>query len=89
MCIRDSRDTLETRRLKYIDNFVRKTFRSERFSEDWFPLRREDFHNIRDRKPFKETRSRTTRYYNSPLSFMRRRANELYYEDNANVDASY
>ena len=68
---------LEERREKYIDRFVTKTLLNPRFSEPWFPLREPGAMDIRSRRNFYETKSRTTRYYNSPLSFMRRRANEL------------
>ena len=79
--------TLEERRTNYIDCFVRKTLQNPRFSNSWFPLRDRDQHNIRDRKIYQETRSRTQRYYNSPLSFLRRRANYLNEVESANLVA--
>ena len=77
VCAEQNILTLSERRLEYIDNFVKKTVESPRFGQSWYPLRDEITHEIRDRRPFRETRSRTGRYYNSPLSFLRRRANDL------------
>ena len=69
--------TLEERRKTYIDNFVIKTLYNARFSGAWFPRREAGHMDLRARRNYVETKSRTTRYYNSPLSYMRRRANEL------------
>ena len=69
--------SLKKRRENFIDRFIMKTSISDRFGSVWFPLRDTDVHNIRDRRPYKETKAKTSRYYNSPLSFMRRRANDL------------
>ena len=77
ICAEQSIDTLETRRLKYIDSFITKTIDSDRFKDTWYPLREEDEYGIRNRRPFVETRTRTSRYYKSPLSFLRRRANDI------------
>ena len=70
-------ESLEQRRKKYIDRFVAKATRNERFAEEWFPQREEAGPEVRERRVFHETYARTNRYYNSPLSFMRRRANDL------------
>ena len=78
VCAEQNIESLKVRREQYIDNFVTKTLCNERFSEAWFPLRSPDVHNLRDRRPYKETKSKTNRFYNSPLSFMRRRANDLF-----------
>ena len=85
ICAVKSIDTLEERRINYIDNFVRKALNNTRFNSAWFPLRDVDTHNIRDRKIYSETRTRTTRYYNSPLSYMRRRANHINDAEVANL----
>ena len=69
--------TLEERRKECIDRFVAKSVNNERFMEDWFPLREIEGPDIRGRRIFKETCARTSRYYNSPLAFMRRRANDI------------
>ena len=70
-------DTLEERRLNYTDNFIKKTVNSPRFKDSWYPLREDINQDIRNRRPFLETKSRTQRHYMSPLSFLRRRANDL------------
>ena len=70
--------TLKKRREIYIDGFIMKNVLHHRFKDSWFPLRDADTHNIRDRRPYHETRSKTSRYYNSPLSFLRRSANDLH-----------
>ena len=54
-----------------------KTTASNRFAETWFPLRDMNDHNIRGKKVYYETQAKTARYFNSPLAFMRRRANAL------------
>ena len=77
ICAEQDNKTLAERREDYIDNFVKKTVESPRFGQSWYPLREETTHNIRDRRPFKEAQSRTSRFYNSPLSNLRRRANDL------------
>ena len=66
-----------------------KALRSNRFSPSWFPLREVDEHNLRGRRPYVKTRARTGRYYNSPLAFMRRRANNLYVEVPAAATAAF
>ena len=76
ICAEQGIETLKTRREKY--NFIIKTLNTERFSSSWFPLREQNNHNLRDRRPYTETQAKTQHYYNSPLSFMRRRANDLY-----------
>ena len=77
ICAQHNITTLKKRREIQIDKFVVKNVNNPRFGLEWFPTRHSDNYNIRDRDPFKETKCRTTRYYNSPLSFMRRRANAL------------
>ena len=91
ICAEQDIPSLKERRLSYIDNFVMKTINNSKFQNVWYPFRDEDVHNIRDRRPYKETRARTKRYFNSPLAFLRRRANELYLgqEIERNVNESY
>ena len=69
--------TLKERRENYIDNFVLKTLDNPRFTDTWYPRREAHTHDIRNRNPFIETRATTQRYFNSPLSYLRRRANYL------------
>ena len=70
-------ETLEQRRKNSVDKFVIKTTNSERFAENWYPLRITEGPEIRDRRVYYETFAKTKRYYNSPLAYMRRRANDL------------
>ena len=73
-------ETLKKRREVYIDNFVQKALDNPRYSDNWFPRRGENLHNLRARRPYKENKAKTSRYYNSPLSYMKRRANDLHSE---------
>ena len=77
VCAAKGIDTLKKRREDYIDRFIAKTMENTRFADPWFPLRDPDVRGIRGRRSFVESRARTTRYYNSPLSYMRRRANDM------------
>ena len=85
VCAAQDIKSLKTRREEYIDRFVVKTLMNERFATNWFPQRPTNDYNIRNVKPYKETNSRTKRFFNSPLSYMRRRANILYQESRQNV----
>ena len=80
ICAEQDIATLRQRRIDYIDRFVAKSIQNSRFKDSWFPLREEAAYNLRERRPYRETKSRTSRYYNSPLSYMRRRANVLHTE---------
>ena len=77
ICNNNGIDTLKNRRLAALDRFVAKTADSDRFADAWFPVRDLQGPEIRNRRIFQETKSKTTRFYNSPLAFMRRRANDL------------
>ena len=75
-------ETLEDRRLKAVKRFVSKAIRNPRFAPRWFKRRQEDQHGIRRRRPFEERKANTNRFYNSPLMFMTRIANDLETNDN-------
>ena len=77
LCSEHGIETLKERRAKQVDKFVTKTMKNPRYADEWYPLREDDMHNIRDRKKYRETKTKTLRYYNSPISYYRRRANEL------------
>ena len=70
-------ETLQTRRKRAIDNFIFKNYNSARFGAVWFPERINCREDLRNKKKYVETKTKTTRYYNAPLSFMRRRLNEM------------
>ena len=70
-------EPLEVRRQRRFDAFVRKSAASPRFGLAWFPVRAEDRHGLRSRREIVETAAATRRLFMSPLSAMRRKANEL------------
>ena len=76
-CAQQGIKTLEERRKYNLDKFVAKSATNPRFADSWFPLRDLQGPNIRERRIFREMNARTSRYYNSPLAYMRRRANDL------------
>ena len=70
-------ETLEERRVRRCDGFLRKAFANPMFADRWFRQRPTGGPSLRSRRGTAETRASTTRYHNAPLSFLRRRANEL------------
>ena len=70
-------ESLEERRVRRCDVFLRKAFQHPRFSPRWFPPRRGQERDLRRRRAVEETRALTNRKFNSPLAFLKRRANEL------------
>ena len=70
-------DTLASRRVCRIDRFIRKNINNPMVKDRWFPRRRECAYGIRNRRGIEETAARTSRLYNSPVSYMRRSANAL------------
>ena len=69
--------TLAERRGRRCDKFLRKAFQHPRFSDRWFPQRGPQHMELRRRRWTEETRATTNRRFNSPLAYLRRRANEL------------
>ena len=69
-------ESLRDRRLRRCDAFVRKAIRNPRFAA-WFPPREGVRRQLRRRREVQEVRAATSRRFNSPLAFLRRRANEL------------
>ena len=70
-------ETLRERCVRRCDTFIRKSHVNPRFRTTWFPSRGADEAGLRNRRHIIKTRATTNRYFNAPLSFMRRRANEL------------
>ena len=68
--------TLKARRVKRVDKFIRKAAANQRFSS-WFPPRDRSGMELRNRREIRETSALTNRRFNSPLAFIKRRANEL------------
>ena len=68
---------LPDRRLRLLDNFAKKAAEDPKYRR-WFPPK-EFFHrDLRRELFFEEKFARTSRLYNSPLYFMRRRLNQIY-----------
>ena len=70
-------ETLGTRRERRCDVFIRKIACNPQFSGRWFRGRPNAGHDLRRRREIFEPRAGTARWFNSPLSFLRRRANQL------------
>ena len=70
-------ETLRERCVRRCDTFIQKAYANPRFRTTWFPGRQADEAGLRNRRHIFETRAATNRYFNAPLSFIRRRANEL------------
>ena len=69
-------ETLETRRERRVDKFIKKAASNPRFGH-WFPPRQPVNQDLRRRREIEEGRAVTNRRFNSPLAFIKRRANEL------------
>ena len=70
----ESIESLQARRLRRCDAFIRKSRSNPRFQK-WFPPRVEVPWEIRNRREVDEVRARTVRRFMSPIAFLRRRAN--------------
>lgn len=68
-------ETLKARRERRCDVFTRKAWLSPRFGPKWFPRREPIAWNIRNRREVREVKAK--RRYNSPLAYLKRRANDL------------
>ena len=69
--------SLKERRVRRCDKFITKAMRSDRFGGKWFPVRGAITWDLRQRRNIQEMAARTVRRFNSPLAFLRRRANEM------------
>ena len=69
-------ESLKDRRVRRMDTFIKKAAANPRFQR-WFPRREGVRRTIRNRREIEETRASTLRRFNSPLAFIKRRANEL------------
>ena len=74
---RENIETLEARRQRRTDNFVRKAICNRRFAGSWFPPREGEERRLRARRMIQEVQANTERRFRSPLAYMRRRANDL------------
>ena len=69
--------TLKARRITQSDKFIRKAAANPVFGPTWFQPRPDTTHDLRTRRVVQETQTRTLRRFNSPLAFLRRRANQI------------
>ena len=69
--------TLEERRRRRCDAFLRKAIRHPVFGKKWFPPRVGERRELRRGREIEETRASSNRRFNSPLAFLRRHENEL------------
>ena len=69
--------TLQERRELAVEKFARKAMNNPRFCHQWFRPREAIETDLRRRRPFIETKARTTRYKNSPLLNLQRVANNI------------
>ena len=69
-------DPLSLRRSKAVDRFALKLVDSPRYGH-WFPELPPERSRSRNSKKYMETYAKTSRLYNSPIFYMRRRLNEL------------
>ena len=77
LCEENNIETLEYRRSRQVDRFVQKCLTNPRYRDNWFPTRDLNGPEVRDRRIYLEANARTSRFFNSPLSFFKRRANDL------------
>ena len=70
--------TLEKRREAAVRKFVGKATKIARFQKDWFKPRLPIGNELRSRRPYLETQARTNRYFQSPLLYYQRTANNMY-----------
>ena len=69
-------ETLKDRRIRLTDKFIQKTSANTKYN-DWFPTKVLSDHNLRQERIYKENRAKTSRLYNSPLYYYRRRLNDI------------
>lgn len=77
ICTERNISTLKQRREERVDRFAQKSLKNPRFAPTWYPDRAYEGPNIRSLRRIQEARARTTRFFNSPLANLRRRANTL------------
>ena len=68
--------SLGERRVRRCDKFIAKAMANERFGNSWFPAHGAVGWDVRNRRHVQELTARSLRGFNSPLAFLRRRANE-------------
>lgn len=69
-------ESLKDRRIRRTDAFIKKAAANPRFGR-WFPRRDGGPQSLRNRREIQETLATLLRRFNSPLAYIKRRANEL------------
>ena len=69
--------SLKERRIRRCDSFIRKVAKNPRFGPRWLPPRGAPPVELRARRGIQEIQATTLRMFNSPISFLRRRANQI------------
>ena len=80
-------ETLWQLRENAIRRFAMKSRLNGRFGDRWFIPRDPLQTNLRNRKPYKETKARTEQYYRSPLLYMQRTVNNLLITNSLSITA--
>ena len=70
-------ERLRDRRERMTDRFILKAAKNRRINDTWFPKRGIIGHDLRRDVFYHEAYARTTRLYNSPIFYYRRRLNEI------------
>ena len=66
----------QLRRERMVRRFAERAERNEKFGEKWFPPNTEVEYELRNRKRLLEENTRTKRFYQSPIQYMRRLLNQ-------------
>ena len=69
---------LTDQRQQMVDNFITKTAANPQFADRWFPKRAIVGHDLRRDVFYHEEYARTSRLYNAPIYFYRRRLNQIH-----------
>ena len=69
--------TLKECRIRRCDSFIRKAAANPRFGPRWLPAREPLQVGLGTRREIRETQATSLRRFNSPLAFLRRRANQI------------
>ena len=73
----ESVERLRDRRERMTDKFILKAAKNHRIKDTWFPKRGIIGHDLRRDVFYHEAFARTSRLYNSPIFYYRRRLNEI------------
>ena len=69
--------TLTARRIRRVDTFIMKALNYPRFGPRWLAQRQLPGHQLRNARVYEESMATKKRYFNSPLSYKKRRLKEI------------